>query len=164
MAKKILLVITILFAFSAGSYGQVKDLNFKLTHQIIESESHMIGDEEGHSIGVAKGTGLGYFEDDGVAVLTAYFIFDYTNGSGEFTGYYVIELADGSEITMKAVGTALEYSDEKKTIFNTDVTYISGKGKYLGITGSGRMTGQRKNRVESGAPVFLEVTSTYENR
>ena len=68
------------------------------------------------------------------------------------------------EITMKAVGTALEYSDEKKTIFNTDVTYISGKGKYLGITGSGRMTGQRKNRVESGAPVFLEVTSTYENR
>ena len=142
--------------------AQVKDFNFKLTHQIIETQSYDIGDITGHSIGVAKGTGLGYFENEGVAVLTAFFIFDYTNGSGDFTGYYAIEMADGSEITMYADGKSIEYSDEKKTVFTADIKFLNGTGKYSGITGSGQMTGQRKNRVEEGAPVFLEVVSTYE--
>ena len=163
MTKKFLLIIAVVFIYAGTASAQVKDLNFKLTHQIIETQSYVVGDDEGHTVGVAKGTGLGYF-DEGVAVLTAYFIFDYTDGNGGFTGYYVIEFTDESEITLKAVGTALEYPDEKKTVFDTEITYIDGKGKYLGITGKGTMIGQRKNRVESGAPVFLEVTSTYENR
>ena len=150
----------VLFVLNADS--QIKDLNFKLTHQIIETQAYDIGDITGHSIGVAKGTGLGYFEDEGVAVLTAFFIFDYTNGSGNFDGYYAIEMADGSEITMYADGKSIEYTDEKKTIFTADIKFLNGTGKYSGITGSGQMTGQRKNRVEEGAPVFLEVVSTYE--
>lgn len=148
--------------FISNTEAQIKDLNFKLTHQIIETQAYDIGDIVGHSIGVAKGTGLGYFEDEGVAVLTAFFIFDYTNGSGNFDGYYAIEMADGSEITMYADGKSIEYTDEKKTIFTADIKFLNGTGKYSGITGSGQMTGQRKNRVEEGAPVFLEVVSTYE--
>ena len=146
----------------SGAFSQAKELNFKMTHQIVESEAYDVEDIDGHRIGTAKGNGLGYFDDGGVTVLNVYFIFDYVNGEGKFTGYYIMDFVDESNLVIKADGVAGIVPGENKTTFTADITFIAGSGKYAGITGSGSMTGQRKNGVESGAPVYLDVRSTYE--
>lgn len=55
MVKKVLFIIVISFVFTSAAFTQVKDLNFKLTHQIIETESYVIGDDKDTLSGLQRG-------------------------------------------------------------------------------------------------------------
>ena len=145
----------------ADSFSQMQELNFKISYKIADVQSSGVEGIAGNELGTANGKGTAYFEDGNKAEMTSYFIFDYTDGSGDFTAYYVLSFNDGSgSILMKAVGTTNHSED--KSIFNSDVIFVRGSGKYAGITGSGTMSGERDTNVESGAEDVLEVKANYE--
>ena len=143
------------------SFSQSGELNFKISYKITDVQSSGVEGIKGNELGTANGKGTADFEDGNTAGMTSFFIFDYTDGSGDFTAYYALSFGDGSgTILMKAVGTTVH--TDTKSVFNADVTFLRGSGKYAGITGSGKMTGEREADVAPDAQDVLEIKASYE--
>jgi hypothetical protein len=160
---KTLRFVTILLcaAFLQNAFPQT-ELNWNIIYKLTNVHSISIGDVPGHTIGSAEGTGLGFLSDNKPAVMNGSFTYDYVNGSGPYTAYYSLSFDNGSSFIVKCNASAEFIAAENKTVFSGEIIYISGKGIYEGISGKGSIKGKRTQGIESGAAVYLEITSSYE--
>lgn len=160
---KTLKFVTILLCITAlqNIYSQT-ELNWNIIYKLTNVHSISIGDVPGHTIGSAEGTGLGFLSDNKPAVMNGSFTFDYVNGSGPYTAYYSLSFDNGSSFTVRCNASADYDASQQKTVFTGEIIYISGKGIYEGISGKGTISGRRTQGIETGAAVYLEVTSSYE--
>jgi hypothetical protein len=86
---------------------------------------------------------------------------DYTDGSGPFSAFLTITLADGSALGATIQGRATANAADGSTSFAATVGVVGGTGRYAGITGgSGTFTGSRTTALGGnvGATFDLELT------
>lgn len=144
------------------TYSQTQ-LNFSIIYKLTKASSSTLSDIPGHVIGSTEGTGLGFFEDKSVAVMNGEFSYDYVNGSGSFIAHYTLSLEDGSGFSVKTVDAIADYNPKlEKTVFEGGIEFINGKGKFEGITGSGKITGKQMQDIEIGTAIYLDFVTSYE--
>jgi hypothetical protein len=155
MIKNIFLLLYFSFGLTVYLSSQPKDLKFDMKYQITSNDFLVVNDTLNHKIGKAEGSGSAAFSDESDASVKVYFIYDYTNGNGDFIEYYNLTFKDGSTLTVKAKGRSLGSTDESMPLFQADVSVTGGTGIYEGAKGTGSMSGNRKNILESGSTVKL---------
>ena len=129
-----------------------------MRYQIFSNDYLMINDTLNHKIGKAAGTGSAQFNDGANAAVKVFFIYDYINGNGDFTEYYILTFQDNSTLTIKAQGKSLGSTDESMPLFSAQVVVTGGTGTYAGYQGSGSFTGSRKEFLENGSMVKLSFS------
>ncbi len=154
MIKKIFLLF-FLIGLISGLFSQTKDLKFDMKYQITSNDFLVVNDTLNHKMGKAEGSGSAAFSDGSDAIVKVYFIYDYKNGNGDFIEYYNLTFKDGSSLIVKAKGRSLGSTDESMPLFTADVSVTGGTGVYEGARGTGSMSGNRKNILESGSTVKL---------
>jgi hypothetical protein len=99
---------------------------------------------------------------DGPAAVELLGNVDYTGGSGPFTAFLTITLADGSALGATVQGQATANAADGSTAFAATVGVVGGTGRYAAITGgSGTFTGSRTTALGGnvGATFDLELTN-----
>ncbi|MGA2669172.1 MAG: hypothetical protein ABSF32_09690 [Ignavibacteria bacterium] len=126
-----------------------------MKYQIISNDFLIINDTLNHKIGKAAGTGSAAFKDGSNADVRIFFIYDYVNGNGDFIEYYLLTFPDKSTLTIQAKGRSFGSSDESMPLFTAQVNVTGGSGVYAQFKGTGGMSGNRKNILDSGSIVKL---------
>jgi hypothetical protein len=159
--KKLFFASTIfaILIYCDTSFSQTSKLIFGVKYQIKNINIEYVNDVPNHKMGVAFGTGLAFMRDGSSANVSVYFVFDYTEGNGNFIENYVIQMADSSKISIKAEGTSFGSVDEP--MFNATVTIMGGTGEYAGIKGKGKMSGNRRSQLDDKAMVNLSFELEY---
>jgi hypothetical protein len=80
----------------------------------------------------------------------------YRTGSGPFSGFITLKLADGSLLGLSVTGRSSASPDGTDASFRATLTVIGGTGAEVGTTGHGTFTGSRKAAL--GGRVDLDVT------
>jgi len=160
MKKLIFISLVIFFALiSLSSFAQTNKLRFGLKYQIKSLNYEIVDDIPNHKMGVSHGVGIAYMKDGSQANVNIYFVFDYTDGNGNFIENYVVQINEISKITIKAEGTSFGSADDP--MFNANVTIMNGTGEYDGIKGKGKMSGNRRSQLDDKATVNLTFELEY---
>lgn len=136
--------------------------NARQVFHIVKSDMVEVGDKPGHYVGYIHNSGLLFFEDGEIATVDGWYTFDYTNGSGTFSGYGKTVFEDGStQLTRieKANTTAIQ--NGKVSVLEGTYEYFGGSGRFKGLEGSGTFSGKRVGTVESGATGYTDLKGTY---
>jgi len=141
--------------FCFNGFSQTKELKFDMKYQIISNDFLIINDSLNHKIGKAAGTGSALFKDGTNAEVRIFFIYDYVKGNGDFIEYYLLTFPDESTLTIQAKGRSFGSTDESMPLFTAQVIIAGGTGAYANFKGTGGMSGNRKNILESGSIVKL---------
>ncbi len=149
------LSLAILLLPSAAA-AQEKELKWRAVTHNKEVQVIKVGDVEGHVLGVAKFSGLAFFDDDTVGATGYTVSFDYTKGSGPFTGHATLAFEDGSTIWMSFEGQSVK-GDDGVTRFEGGYAQTHGTGTYEGIKGSGGFKGQRVSLMEGGGETYYDA-------
>jgi len=157
--KKIILVLAGILLLNIYSFSQTEKIKFGLKYSIKSHYFELLDDVPNHKMGVATGVGTAYMKDGKNANIKAFFIYDYTNGSGKFLVNYIINFTDSSTITLKAEGNS--YGDENSPLFTANVSIDNGTGIYKGIKGKGKMSGDRRETISENAIVNLNFDLEY---
>ena len=80
----------------------------------------------------------------------------YRAGSGPFSGFITLKLADGSSLGLRVTGRTTASPDGTDASFRATLTVIGGIGAEVSTTGHGSFTGSRKAAL--GSRVDLDVT------
>jgi hypothetical protein len=155
MLRKTTLIFVLTLILCSNLFPQTKELRFDMKYQIISNDFLVVNDTLNHKIGKAAGVGSAALKDGSSAEVKVFFIYDYTNGNGDFIEYYNLTFKDGSTLTVKAKGRSLGSFDGSMPLFQADVTVTGGTGVYAGARGTGVMSGNRQNILESGSTVKL---------
>gem|GEM_PF-2218683 len=160
MKIEIILLLLLGLLISNFSYAQQKNLKLDMKYQILSNNFQVVSDSLDHKIGRAIGSGSAMLKDQATAEVKVFFIYDYFDGNGFFTEYYILTFADGSKITIKAEGKSTGSIKEKDPLFAAKVTVTGGTGIYQGSQGYGSMTGNRREELTSGTIVKLSFDIT----
>jgi hypothetical protein len=157
-----------LFLFVSSSYSQqnnypqqnnnyqVLSLKFSLKYQITQSSFIEIPDIPNHRLGTAIGTGVALFNDSLSVPVKSYFIYDYVDGNGTFTDYYVFTFNNGSSFTVQAQGVAQGSGPNGgNPLFQANTYVTAGTGDFVNFKAVGTMSGNRNSMVENSALVKL---------
>jgi hypothetical protein len=153
--KKLILFLFFAVILTGSVFSQLRELKFDMKYQIISNDFLIINDTLDHKIGKAAGVGIVAFKDGSSAQVKVFFIYDYIKGNGEFIEYYNLTFLDGSTLTIQAKGRSFGSTDESMPLFTAKVTVTGGTGVYEGFSGTGSMSGNRKNILDNGAVVKL---------
>ncbi|MBN1293732.1 MAG: hypothetical protein JXB48_17960 [Candidatus Latescibacteria bacterium] len=129
---------------------------------IVKTEMVEVGDTPGHVVGYIHNAGLVEMENGEIGTYEGWYTFDYTNGSGKFSGYAKNTFEDGStQLTEidNAATTAMQGG--KVSELKGKFTFISGSGRYKGIKGTGTFSGKRVSPLDLGADGYSDISSTY---
>jgi len=142
----------LLVASESGWTQQKQKYSFKDPGGLTKyTQQHLldVGDVPGHQIRVAA-LQAKYANEapqyDGVKVVesTGWITSDYVDGSGHFTQYSVLQMANGDRIFTRTEGlsqTSVGADGGRKTTFSTVVTLSGGTGKFATIRGTLRASG-----------------------
>jgi hypothetical protein len=142
----------LLVASESGWTQQKQKYSFKDPGGLTKyTQQHLldVGDVPGHQIRVAA-LQTKYASEapqyDGVKVVesTGWLASDYTDGSGHFRQYSVLQMANGDRIFTRTEGlsqTSVGADGGRKTTFSTVVTLSGGTGKFATIRGTLRASG-----------------------
>lgn len=83
-----------------------KALNVHMVTHVASAQSLEVGDVDGHVASLARFSGLAFYSDGTVGTVNFVSLADYTDGSGSFTLFPILNFDDGSELWVKSVGTA----------------------------------------------------------
>jgi hypothetical protein len=155
MFIKSLFLISFCALLCINGFSQPKDLKFDMKYQIISNDFLVINDSLNHKIGKAAGIGSAAFKDGSNAEVKIFFVYDYVNGNGDFIEYYLLTFPDKSTLTIQAKGRSFGSSDESMPLFTAQVNVTGGSGVYEHFKGTGGMSGNRKNILDSGSIVKL---------
>lgn len=150
-----------LFVFISNSYSQqttyqVLNLKFSLKYQITQSSFVEVPDIPNHRLGTALGTGVALFNDSISVPVKSYFTYDYVDGNGTFTDYYIFTFTNGSTFTIQAQGIAQGAGPNAgNPLFQANTIVIAGTGDFVNFRAAGIMTGNRSSMVENSAVVRL---------
>jgi len=150
-----------LFVFISNSYSQQyffqrTNLKFSLKYQITQSSYIEVPDTVNHKMGTAIGTGVAMFGDSTSIPVKSYFIYDYVDGNGSFTDYYVFTFPDGSSFTIQAQGVSQGAGpNSENPLFQATTQVTGGTGQFTGLRMTGVMSGNRNSMVENSALVRL---------
>jgi hypothetical protein len=154
------LLFVFLLCLSLKSYSQDNyeylNLKFSLKYQITQSSFIEVPDYPNHRLGTAIGTGVALFNDSISVPVKSYFTYDYVDGNGNFTDYYIFSFSDTSSFTVQAMGTAQGSSpDGGNPLFQAKTIVVAGTGAFSNFRASGIMSGNRNSMVENSAIVKL---------
>lgn len=159
MLKYILTLFLFVFisnTYSQQYYFQRTNLKFSVKYQITQSSYIDVPDTVNHRLGTAIGTGVALFGDSLSVPVKSYFIYDYIDGNGSFTDYYVFTFPDGSSFTVQAQGVAQGSGPNGgNPLFQANTSVTSGTGEFLNFRAVGTMSGNRNSMVENSALVKL---------
>ncbi len=150
-----------IFIFVSNSYSQEyvfqrTNLKFSLKYQITQSSVIEVPDTINHRMGTAIGTGVALFGDSTSVPVKSYFIYDYVDGNGSFTDYYVFTFPDGSSFTIQAQGVSQGAGpNSENPLFQATTMVTNGTGQFAGLKLTGVMSGNRSSMVENSALVKL---------
>jgi hypothetical protein len=153
--KKLILFLLFAVMLTGNVFSQLRELKFDMKYQIISNDFLIINDTLDHKIGKAAGVGSAAFKDGSSAQVKVFFIYDYIKGNGDFIEYYDLTFLDGSTLTIRAKGRSFGSTDESMPLFTAQVNLTGGTGIYAGYSGTGSMSGNRKNILDNGAVVKL---------
>lgn len=151
----------IFFILVSAGYSQTYqyravNLKFSLKYQITQSSYIEVPDVPNHRLGTAIGSGVAFFSDSLSVPVKSYFIYDYVEGNGSFTDYYVFTFDNGSTLTIQAQGIAQGAGpNASNPLFQANTIVTSGTGDFLNFKAAGIMTGNRNSMVENSAVVKL---------
>lgn len=144
--------------FSAGeAWAQKKHaISFRLTSsntQYVREHVIDVDDQAGHQVRVYEirndypAGGLAFA---GIAVKQSMTrgMSDYVNWNGPFTTYTVYSLEDGSKVFSRSTGTSQTGADGTRR-FTSVENYVGGTGKFKGIRGMVRSSGERAAGAKS---------------
>lgn len=167
MLKFLSLFLFILFFSQANSQQltpQNINLKFSIKYQITQNNFLEVPDNPNHRIGTASGTGIALFNDSISVTVNSYFIYDYTEGNGQFTDYYVFTFENGSSFTVQAQGTSQGSGpNASNPLFQASTIITAGTGDFLNFMASGVMSGNRNTMVENNAVVKLSFDMKSSN-
>lgn len=155
MKVKFYLIIIFAVLNSCVLYSQQNTLKLDMKYTVKTNVYDLIPDVPNHKLGLATGTGSAMLKDGQSALVSASFIYDYINGSGEFDEYYTLTFQDNSSLIIEAQGKSTDIVVEGSPLFNATVEIVGGTGTYNGIKGSGKFTGSRNEVLEEGAIIKL---------
>jgi len=148
-------------AQSSSGYAFQNNLKFDMKYRVLGNNFLIIDDVPNHKIGMATGVGSLIFKDGSGANVKVNFIYDYTEGNGEFDEYYTITFPDSSRLTLSAAGKTIGSSvNGSDPLFSEDITVTGGTGTYFGAKGDGSATGNRREALENDAIVKLSFDVT----
>lgn len=151
----------LLFFLGSSVYSQTYQLHqlslkFSLKYQITQSSYIEVPDVPNHRLGTAIGTGVALFNDSLSVPVKSYFTYDYVEGNGSFTDYYVFTFDNGSTFTIQAQGVAQGAGpNSSNPLFQANTIVTAGTGDFINFKGAGIMTGNRNSMVENSAVVKL---------
>jgi hypothetical protein len=151
-----ILFFSVSSVFSQTNQYQVLNLKFSLKYQITQSSFIEVPDVPNHRLGTAIGTGVALFNDSLSVPIKSYFTYDYVEGNGSFTDYYVFTFENGSTFTVQAQGIAQGAGpNASNPLFQANTIVTAGTGDFLNFKAAGIMTGNRNSMVENSAVVKL---------
>ena len=157
------LAATLLTAvFISTAYARTENANARQVFHIVKSEMVEVGDKPGHYVGYIHNCGLLFLDDGEVATVDGWYTFDYTNGSGIFSGYGKTVFDDGStQLTRIEKGNTTAIQGGKVSLLEGAYEYVGGSGRFQGLKGNGTFSGKRVGPVESGADGYTDLKGTY---
>jgi hypothetical protein len=132
------LTLTTLALLCLGAFGSARadeTVKFREVMHANSVQSQEVGDVDGHVPALVRFSGLALFPDGTVG--TSYFVgsTDYTKGTGPYSAYHNVTLADGSVLWLKWVGTTTAEGTTSR--IQGTVSVLSGKGRFDGAKGEG---------------------------
>lgn len=121
-------------------------------------ETMEVGDVPGHVLGVAQQAGLTFFSTGEVAKAATTFHFNLFKGKGNFSGYILHTLPDGSTLTKTFVGNVDSVDDGKKFVMEGKSECNGGTGKFEGFKGTGAFKGERVGELKTGGDAYYDFT------
>ena len=161
-----ILLMAILALAPATQVG-AETAKFMVSSYITGLEQVQVAGTEGHYIGIASRRGLTFFENGEVMTYEGWETYDLDDNKGKSfsQGYGVYRLMDGTKYVIKyeCVGTATQ--DGKTWLYEGTCEYITGTGRFEGITGNGSYSGkgvafysEEKRIIDD---MYLDFTMTY---
>jgi len=151
-----ILFFSVSSVFSQTNQYQVLNLKFSLKYQITQSSFIEVPDVPNHRLGTAIGTGVALFNDSLSVPVKSYFTYDYIEGNGSFTDYYVFTFENGSTFTVQAQGIAQGAGpNASNPLFQANTIVTAGTGDFVNFRAAGIMSGNRNSMVENSAVVKL---------
>jgi len=158
----ILLALLCVMIFITVAHAGTVSFKGRQVFHIVKSEMVEVGDKPGHYVGYIHNGGLLFLDDGEVATVDGWYIFDYTNGSGHFSGYGKTIYDDGStQLTRVERGNTTAMQGGKVSLLEGKMEYVGGTGRFKGIKGNGTFSGKRVAPVESGADGYIDITGSY---
>ncbi len=159
----IAVTISLLAAYAAFAQGRTVTMKCKKVLHDTQAKKIEAGITPKHVLWICESKGLVIFENNQLASLTLWYLWDDTvkNGKeqGAGHGYGIYTFADGSTMTYKFESNTPNhkiktfYYDLKGTSVITE-----GTGRYKGIKGTGTYTAKV---ISPGDEIFVEETLTY---
>ena len=141
--------------YASGNALADETVKFREIMHATSVQSQDVGDVDGHAPALVRFSGLASFSDGTVG--TTYFVgtTDYTRGTGTYSAYHNITLADGSVLWSKWIGT----TTAEGTISRIQGTFsvLGGKGRFEGAKGDGTVSGARLAPLATGADLYLDL-------
>ncbi len=139
-----IIVLTIALGLPAVAVraGEITEKGRNIQYNVT---SEWVEVSEGHVVGLYENTGLGLHEDGKIAVIVNKGTFDSIKGNGTSRGYLTKTFADGSTYTVSHQGTSKPEGDHN--IQEGTYEYVSGTGRYVGITGGGTYWGRSYGKM-----------------
>jgi hypothetical protein len=131
---KKLLVTTALCAVSTTALA-TETLKWRHVQHASEAHAIEVGDTKGHITNILRTVGIASFPDGSAGPVAAFGFSDTINGSGTIQGYFILTIADGSELRLKYTGTI-----SAGKIHGTN-TVIGGTGKFADAKDDGTFEG-----------------------
>jgi len=156
-SRSLSLTVVAVMAFCASNIARADEvLKFRAVMHATSAQALDVGDVEGHALGLARVSGLASFPDGSVGTIYLTSTNDYVKGVGTNLAYYNLSLKDGSVLWYRVTGTAKV--DGTTTIFpETQVSVLSGKGRFEGAKGDGTVSGARLVPFATpGAELYLD--------
>jgi len=151
-----ILFFSVSSVFSQTNQYQVLNLKFSLKYQITQNSFIEVPDVPNHRLGTAIGTGVALFNDSLSVPVKSYFTYDYIEGNGSFTDYYVFTFENGSTFTVQAQGIAQGAGpNASNPLFQANTIVTAGTGDFVNFRAAGIMSGNRNSMVENSAVVKL---------
>lgn len=136
-------------------------LEFDTTLVSTYSSMDDVGEKDAMKYGLNVLSGTTTIEDRSVRVKMSATL-DNNDGSGTLGGFLTLSWSDGTTLGMRQTGTVAEDSS-KDASYEADLEVIGGSAEAKGTTGTGTLTGVRKNGSSSlKIDVVLNLTGAPE--
>ncbi len=154
MLRRATLVVLVLLA--AGS-ARAETLDWTMQLTLEHASVALANAENRRKVGIMDISGPAEIDGE-AAQVRVLVLFDYTNGSGPWQTYMMVEFAGGAGLTAHGSGMTLADADGLNSRFDGALEVVDGTGRYAGAQGSGRMTGQRAEAVGDDVAIDYEIT------
>ncbi|WP_028574931.1 hypothetical protein [Desulfonatronovibrio hydrogenovorans] len=130
-----------------------KPIEWREAFVTVDVDIREIEGHKGHAVGLMQQRGFAFFEDYEVATVNAWITFERSGAETSYQGYAVYTFPDGDTKIGRFTGTGDPRGEQ-----SGQFTLEGGTGRYKGITGQGRFSGQG---FPPHGDIYLDVSGTY---